>query len=496
MIENLEKVVLFEIMLKTVVLLAIVTSLKAIYNSLWHPLKSYPGPFLAVTSRVPITYITFTGRKTVWLHSLHLKYGPVVRVAPNELSYMSQEALNDIYGRAESKENLRNDDIFYTAFEGDKSTIMTTDEASHARLRRTYAQFFARQNLENFEPLFNRYSNLLVQRIRDTKQAGVDIIELFSFALFDLMGHLQFGQSLQLLERSARIQWAKSQPAWIRASVIAASLAEFPLVKTLFKFLFPTIIERQRRLYFAFTDGILNRRLQGDSNDPDLITFVLQSEGAGLSKDEVISNAPFFMLAGTETSSSALCGLVAHILKMPDVLQRLTEEVRSSISDPEFISMRNAHDLVYLDACIKETLRRYPPIPEIMPRVTCPQGAFIAGKWVPGGTRVYVSLFSSMNSGTYFEEPTKFVPDRWLKRSGLYLNDKTDAFQPFSKGKKACIGQDMAYYIIRLFICKLLCQFDISSETDIDGWLSDQRTWAVWRRSPLLIRAEPRNSVS
>ena len=263
---------------------------------------------------------------------------------------------------------------------------------------------------------------------------------MFSFALFDLMGHLQFGQSLQLLECSAHIQWARSQPAWIRASVIAASLAEFPVVKAIFKFLFPNIIERQRRLYFVFTDNILSRRLQEGSYDPDLITFILKSEGAGLLKDEVMINALFFMLAGTETLSSALNGLVAHILKLPDVFQRLTEEVCLSISNPDFILMRNTQSLVYLDACIKETLRRYPPIPEIMPRVTCPEGVFIAGKWVLSGTRVYVSLFSSMNSGAYFEEPTKFVPDRWLQRSGLYSNDETDAFQPFSKGKKACIG--------------------------------------------------------
>ena len=91
----------------------------------------------------------------MWLYSLYLKYGPVVCVVLNELSYMSRDVINDIYGRAESKENLKNDDIFYTEFEGDKSTIMMTDEASHARLRRTYAQFFSRQSLEDFEPLFN-----------------------------------------------------------------------------------------------------------------------------------------------------------------------------------------------------------------------------------------------------------------------------------------------------------------------------------------------------
>ena len=149
------------------------------------------------------------------------KEGAATVVGAAELKF--HEAVRDIYGSANANGHLLNDDIVFAAFENDKATILTADEDTHARFRRGFAQFFARQNLTAFEPLFNKYSALLVRRLETTEQNAFDIAELFSFTVFDVMGHLLFGQSLQLLEKSGCIDWARGQTGWIRASVTAAS---------------------------------------------------------------------------------------------------------------------------------------------------------------------------------------------------------------------------------------------------------------------------------
>ena len=68
-----------------------------IYNTFLHPFSDFPGPPLARVSKVWSRYGNLKGRKSHRIHAAHRKYGPVIRVAPNELSFSSPEAVRDIY---------------------------------------------------------------------------------------------------------------------------------------------------------------------------------------------------------------------------------------------------------------------------------------------------------------------------------------------------------------------------------------------------------------
>ncbi len=61
------------------------------------PLRQFPGPLLAKLSNAWLYAITFSGQRAFIIHSLHQRYGPVIRVAPNELSFASAAAAHDIY---------------------------------------------------------------------------------------------------------------------------------------------------------------------------------------------------------------------------------------------------------------------------------------------------------------------------------------------------------------------------------------------------------------
>lgn len=63
-----------------------------------HPLRSVPGPWLNRLSELPAAWALVRGRQHIYYRSLHDKYGPVVRVSPNELSFISVEAREEIYG--------------------------------------------------------------------------------------------------------------------------------------------------------------------------------------------------------------------------------------------------------------------------------------------------------------------------------------------------------------------------------------------------------------
>lgn len=92
-----------------------------------------------------------------------------------------------------------------------------------------------------------------------------------------------------------------------------------------------------------------------------------------------------FMLAGTETTATLLSGLTFILLKHPERLRRLTDEVRSSFPSEGGMDMSSLSRLEYLGACIEEGLRLYPPVTVGLPRTVPSGGATVCGHWVPGG---------------------------------------------------------------------------------------------------------------
>src|SRR5208282_5607350 len=77
-----------------------------LYSVFLHPLSKYPGPKLWALSMIPYGIHLFRGGLPYAVSELHEKYGPVVRILPNELSYITEDAWNDIYGKFPGKPQL------------------------------------------------------------------------------------------------------------------------------------------------------------------------------------------------------------------------------------------------------------------------------------------------------------------------------------------------------------------------------------------------------
>jgi hypothetical protein len=109
----------------------------SIYRVYFHPLSKYPGPRLWAASQLPWVFYTFKGTLPFKINKLHKQYGPVVRIAPHELSYTQEEAWQDIYGKPSPRNiQLQRDSTLYVKPEDSSSGLMMeqNDEA-HARMR-------------------------------------------------------------------------------------------------------------------------------------------------------------------------------------------------------------------------------------------------------------------------------------------------------------------------------------------------------------------------
>lgn len=108
-----------------------------VYRVTIHPLSLYPGPKLWAMTGVVQTSWVFRGRLTQRVADLHGVYGSVVRIGPNELSYISAAAYEDIHGRFSHRVQLRKSPDFLPtkAVNGKQGLFFVESDAGHARIR-------------------------------------------------------------------------------------------------------------------------------------------------------------------------------------------------------------------------------------------------------------------------------------------------------------------------------------------------------------------------
>ncbi|KAF6808627.1 hypothetical protein CPLU01_15644 [Colletotrichum plurivorum] len=464
--------------LALVALLSVYYVVSAIYFLTLHPLADVPGPKICAFSRIPYWLVAFKGDDIHWMKSLHDQYGPVVRFGPTDLSYTATEAWNDIHGPKVSEKAPE-----FSVQPVNVPPMLTASSENHPRVRRLFSPAFSERGLRQQEPLFRKYVDLLMYKISEVGEEGgkpVEIAQLLNFATFDVMAELCFGQSLGLL--------AKNEYSPLP---IAAMINYYPIFNAIFTRFQPKSVMEQRVTHYKHTEERVNQRLQNGSDQPDVWNLVLGAEeGKGLTMEEMISNAELFMLAGSETTATLLSGCIYNLLSCPEKMKTLLEEVRSSFTKVDNLTLERLAEMKYLNACMKEALRIYPPVPIGSPRVVLPRGQRILGKWVPPETRVSVHHWSVYKSEANFKNPDTFAPERWLKTDPIYAADALEAHQPFGTGPRNCLGQNMAMHEMRLILATLLFQYDLELCSESRDW-EKQKSFALWIKNPLMIRAKP-----
>ena len=110
-----------------------------------------------------------------------------------------------------------------------------------------------------------------------------------------------------------------------------------------------------------------------------------------MSREELMNTSELLIIAGSETTATLLSGLTYCLLQTPQVYAKVQEEVRSAFQSADEITLTSTGQLPYLQACIEEALRMYPPVPIALPRRTKPEGDMIGGIFVPGNVRFCIS---------------------------------------------------------------------------------------------------------
>lgn len=477
-------------------------------------MSRFPGPKSWQCNYFFLLKASIQGKLEESIKEFHEKYGPIVRYSPNGLSFTSSEAWKDIYGFHDQAPIK--DPSFYGLIHlsRDRShSIFTAGRDQHLRARKALSYAFSERALREQEPFVKAYVDLLVQRLKElaatagpSASTTVDLVEWYNFTTFDIIGDLAIGQSFNCLRGSKYHEWVHGfwstikLGAFVRAMALSTHSA-FPQLLRLFA---PQRLKDARRRHLEFVGVSTEKRLSEGilREKPDFISYLLRSNlvQEPLSAGEVEANTNFLLLAGTETTATGLSGTTYYLLKNREALRKAVEEVRSSFEREDDITFVTAAErLPYIQACITEGLRIYPPGPIAPPRRTLKSTVtLIAGHAVPGDVSVGVHAWSASHSAENFHRANEFIPERWITSTAQavdgpspFHNDRHAASQPFSFGPRNCLGKPFAYNEMRMILARVLWNFDLELLPESDGW-EKQKVYTLWDKGPLMVRLSVR----
>lgn len=355
------------------------TCLTAIYNLYFHPLCRIPGPKMWIAFPILKSIAQLQGQLDFKIRALHERYGDVVRVAPNELTFTSPQAWKDIYGHGHAELAK-----FFPKGTGHgdgsrASDIISSNARDHFRFRRAMLPAFSGKALEQQEPLIQIYVDLLVSRLREVAETGeaTNMVKWYTFTTFDLIGDLAYGESFGGLKSGKQNAWVGSIEKMMKLFPILVLATSSPLLSKLFLLVAGNKIKNSRQEHLQMVKRLAERRINNKDQEHrgDFMDFMMRSQGQehGLSNAELISNSDTLIVAGSETTATLLSGVTYHLLKSPATLKRCVDEVRTAFNSVEEISFQSASaKLPYMLACLEEALRLFPPVPTVLFRQTLP----------------------------------------------------------------------------------------------------------------------------
>ncbi|THX68893.1 cytochrome P450 monooxygenase [Aureobasidium pullulans] len=431
-------------------------SYKIVRRAFFTPLRGIPGPWHASLVNWRLKTAVLGGARADYIHALHKLYGPIVRIAPNEIAINDPASFKDIHkiGSGFNKTNWY--EYLNTNGVGKCPGVFNiTNPKEHAARRKLLARGFSQRHIrEQWESVVREKVDLAVARIKSNATSGTaDVLKWWTYLATDVSAHLMFGESFHMLESGKRVPYIE---ALEKATICSAISWELPLVYWIGRRL---PLPAMRAIFYANSVlleqggvAIKNSKSQEYQTSNIFATAINEAEkGDGTMTDEQVqTEAGNLIVAGSDTTGITLTYLTWCVLKQPALQKALEEEVSEADG---LLTDASLEQLPILNAVIEETLRLYGAAPATLPRLTPKGGATFKDYYIPAGTVVGTQSYSLHRDPQLFANPDKFDHTRWLPPNELSPLAKA-VFSPFGAGSRVCIGIHLARMELRLATAK------------------------------------------
>ncbi|KAK2748149.1 hypothetical protein FQN57_001274 [Myotisia sp. PD_48] len=385
--------------------------------------------------------------------ALHQKFGPVVRLGPNEVSVNSAEGLRTIYtSRGGFIKTTWYQELFQNF--GVENLVSMQEHKPHAAQKRVMAHIYSKSYLMDSQDLHAISNTVILDRLLPvlekaaSKHAKVEVLSLGKAVGMDFTSAYLFGLANGtnfVVEQEYRNKW----------------LGKYEI----FKYQQP-----QDRILGDVEQWCLDLcKLAESSSTADgdtgtrpvvheLLWNHLQSHRPAASENrlKVASEMLDHLVAGHETSGVTLTYLMYELSRHPDLMAELRQELgqlnpslyRAKLDPAQITGVPSPavlDALPFLDALIRETLRVYAAASAPQPRLTpASKQVMIHGYVIPGGVTVSSSAYTLHRNPAVFPNPLDWSPTRWLRADKQQLEEMNRWYWPFGSGGRMCLGSHFA----------------------------------------------------
>ncbi|KAK8069428.1 Tryprostatin B 6-hydroxylase [Apiospora phragmitis] len=527
------EVIYYDLAFPAFILLTVLSLLRfALYPVLLSPLARIPkAHWSCAVSPIWILWARYTSRENRTIGEAHRRYGPIVRLAPNEISINDMESVKTVYQGGFDKHQ------WYSVFNnyGVPNMFSSIYAKHHGARKRMISHVYSKSYIHSSASVAAQADVILNARVLSAleeashgRQAhqGIDVHSFFSAVAMDFITAYSFGRrnSPSFIQQKAyREHWLGLYRARKGYSFFSQ---ELPLLSRLSSFiglhLTPVRVDAANRELEEWCGKLCAATLSSlETRDDESQTLaddavVIRALLHGLDKEERVrgKESPIFntaifqrhltisseifdhLLAGQETTGVTLTYLSWHLSQSQDLQRQLRAELLSltpnmSMGGGKVIIPNSGqlNRLPLLHAVIVETIRLYAPAGGPEPRITPDPSCRIGPYEIPGGMRISASAYNLHRDEKYFPHAGTWDHTRWRRDDMDEQRHKeiNRQFWGFSSGGRMCLGSNFAMHEMKLLVAAIYTNYTSHIVNDegiepTDGYTSHPTSGQLWLR--------------
>ncbi|KAG4432139.1 hypothetical protein IFR05_012376 [Cadophora sp. M221] len=411
---------------------------------------------------------------------------------------------------------------------GQHNIFSQRDEEKHSRRRAQMADGqhpnfsqFAGKTDKAMEPSIDKHVQKFLTLIRtkylstSTSFKPIDMARRVTFFTMDVITDIAFGQPFGCLTSDTDMyEYIELTEEMLPMMAVVSNI---PLFRKLFmtswvsKLLFPSDKSEKGigKMVGVAKDLVQKRYAKKEIDHQDMLSSFISR---GLTEQDLVAESLLSIMAGSDTTATALRAIILHVTTHASILSKLQAEIDTFVlsSDSKYdpqtiIKDSDAKDLLYMQAVIREGLRILPPVTGVMTKVAPPEGDTVemdlhgTGEieeiFIPGGTKVGIAQWGIQRSKAIFGDDAElFRPERWL------IDDQEEVTRMekvvdlnFGYGKYQCLGRPIAWMELNKCIFELFQNFEFQVVDPTKPWKS--RNSGLWMQSDMWLGVTERGRV-
>ncbi|MDY6940505.1 MAG: cytochrome P450 [Cyanobacteriota bacterium] len=258
----------------------------------------------------------------------------------------------------------------------------------------------------------------------------------------------------------------------LKTALIARLNPRIPLVGTLM-LMFPVLqkdwgpwspwgqmMEQQRQIDKLLYAEISDRRANFDSSRTDILSLMMAARdenGEAMSDEELRDELITLLVAGHETTATALAWALYWVHHQPEIGEKLRRELDGLAENahPNGLDPNEILKLPYLNAVVQETLRMYPVVMFALPRLVKAPVQILGYDLEPGSV-ISPCIYLTHHRPDLYPEPKRFKPERFLEKQF-----SQSEYLPFGGGNRRCIGLAFALFEMKLVLATVLSNWEM-----------------------------------